>query len=246
MNCGSKSGGHTYFPHRRIHIEIFHYVSRFPTKFLSHVPTLRRYSRWILSFPSRALQVSPRTRWTFMKIQKILVCFCCRESPRTLVPFCIFLPHLRTRRCVILIWVSRYGFRRTLLKNQTFLTRCSVFHRMAGCIWTQHSRRTCFSLRNSVWRRLRHCHNYLFSVSLFHPLVLKFWAANWAEKADVKQMEKIVPLIMSTYLIWTLGSRLILSHNHSGATLWVLDTCLIVGLLPSMIILITASLSSKM
>ena len=33
--------------------------------------------------------------------------------------------------------------------------------------------------------------------------------------------------------------------NQSSATLWVRDTCLIVGLLPLMIILITASLSSK-
>ena len=46
--------------------------------------------------------------------------------------------------------------------------------------------------------------------------------------------------------IWILGSKLILSNNQSRATLWVLDTCLIVGFLPFMIILITASLSSKM
>ena len=40
-------------------------------------------------------------------------------------------------------------------------------------------------------------------------------------------------------------SNLILSNNQSSATLWVLETCLIVGLLPWMIILITASLSSN-
>ena len=50
----------------------------------------------------------------------------------------------------------------------------------------------------------------------------------------------------STYLIWILGSRLILSKDQSRATLWVLVTCLTVGLLPLMIILITASLSSEM
>ena len=38
---------------------------------------------------------------------------------------------------------------------------------------------------------------------------------------------------------------LILSNNQSKATLWVLDTCLIVGLRPVIIIFITASLSSK-
>ena len=42
-----------------------------------------------------------------------------------------------------------------------------------------------------------------------------------------------------------LESRLILSNNQSKATLWVLNTCLIVGLRPFIIILITASLSSK-
>ena len=39
---------------------------------------------------------------------------------------------------------------------------------------------------------------------------------------------------------------MILPNNQSSATLWVRDTCLIVGLLPFIIILITASLSSKM
>ena len=40
------------------------------------------------------------------------------------------------------------------------------------------------------------------------------------------------------------GSKLIRSNNQSNANLWVLETCLIVGLLPLMIILITASLFS--
>ena len=51
--------------------------------------------------------------------------------------------------------------------------------------------------------------------------------------------------LVSMYLIWILGSRLIRSNNQSRATLWVLETCLTVGLLPLMIILITASLSSN-
>ena len=51
--------------------------------------------------------------------------------------------------------------------------------------------------------------------------------------------------LVSTYLIWILGSKLILSNNQSRATLWVRETCLIVGLRPLIIILITASLSSK-
>ena len=35
---------------------------------------------------------------------------------------------------------------------------------------------------------------------------------------------------VSTYLIWILVSKLILSHNRSSTTLWVRNTCLIVGL----------------
>ena len=80
--------------------------------------------------------------------------------------------------------------------------------------------------------------------------------------ADIKQMEKIVPLItcdvpfcqhvcelvfgVNIVELDFFGSRLILSNNPSSATLWVLDTCLIVGLMLLMIILITAWLSSGM
>ena len=51
--------------------------------------------------------------------------------------------------------------------------------------------------------------------------------------------------LVSTYLIWILGSKLILSDNQSNATLWLLDTCLIIELVPLMIMFITSSLSSK-
>ena len=51
--------------------------------------------------------------------------------------------------------------------------------------------------------------------------------------------------LVSIYLIWILESKLILSNNQSRATLWVLETCLIVELVPLIIILITASLSSN-
>ena len=47
------------------------------------------------------------------------------------------------------------------------------------------------------------------------------------------------------FRIRILESRPTLSNNQSRATLWVLDTCLIVGLRPFIIILIAASLSSK-
>ena len=51
---------------------------------------------------------------------------------------------------------------------------------------------------------------------------------------------------VSTYLVWIFRPKLTLSNHQSRATLWVLDTCLTVGLRPLMIILITASLSSRM
>ena len=51
--------------------------------------------------------------------------------------------------------------------------------------------------------------------------------------------------LVSMYLIWISGSRFIRSNNQSRATRWVRETCLIVGLLPFIIILITASLSSN-
>ena len=51
--------------------------------------------------------------------------------------------------------------------------------------------------------------------------------------------------LVPMYLIWILGSKLIRSNNQSRATLWVLETCLIVGLLPFIIILITASFVFK-
>ena len=44
--------------------------------------------------------------------------------------------------------------------------------------------------------------------------------------------------LVSMYLIWMMESKLIRFNNQSRATLWVLETCLIVGLLLFMIILI--------
>ena len=85
---------------------------------------------------------------------------------------------------------------------------------------------------------------------------------NGTEMADVEKTQKMIPFItceifpfvnmsaswflVSIYLIYIFESRLMRSKNQSSATLWVLETCLIVGLLPLIIILITASLSSKL
>ena len=77
--------------------------------------------------------------------------------------------------------------------------------------------------------------------------------ASRTEMADVEQMKKIVPLITCEVpfvnmceLVFGVGSsELILSNNQSKATLCFLYTCLTVGLRPLILILITASLSSK-
>ena len=79
--------------------------------------------------------------------------------------------------------------------------------------------------------------------------------------ADVEQMKKILPFVKCEITFGqnvcelmfgvnvpklNLGVQIILSNNQSKATLWVLDTCLIVGLQPFIVTLITTSLSSKM
>ena len=118
------------------------------------------------------------------------------------------------------------------------------------------------------WLRFRHHSIFLSGLSFLLPLRHGLGFVNWFEMAagkdrkthNVEQTEKVVPFITSEvafgqqvselvfwsiYFIWILGSKLILSNNQSNATLWVLDACLIIGLLPFMIILISASLSSN-
>ena len=129
-----------------------------------------------------------------------------------------------------------------------------------------------FRLRWNHWSWL--CHRWTltgsrFLTSLWHGALLcdrirkkiaEMAAREHRKTHYVEQMEKMIPLVtrktplvrmsaswflVSAYLIWILGTKLILSNNQSRATLWVLETCLMVGLLPFMIILITASLSTK-
>ena len=76
------------------------------------------------------------------------------KSPRTLVHLCIFLPHLRTRRCILIrfsLSLSLYKFPCTL---PILLTGCPECPRTFRCNWTLQSRRTCRSMRDQVQRRL--------------------------------------------------------------------------------------------
>ena len=117
------------------------------------------------------------------------------------------------------------------------------------------------------WHRLgyrRFSFRRPFLKSLSHDGCLFNWskmaAREHREIHHVEQTKKIAPFI--THKIYfsqqvfdlvfgvnifdlDLGVQ-ILSNNQSNATLWVLDTFLIIGLRPLMIILITASLSSNM
>ena len=103
--------------------------------------------------------------------------FCRYESPRTLVHLWLFLPHLRTRRCV-LVGFSRHKFPCTL---PILLTRCFECPQTFRCSWTLHSRRTCRSMRDQVRRRFRHCHNYRVSFLFLHPFRHGVKAAGRAE-----------------------------------------------------------------
>ena len=99
-------------------------------------------------------------------------------------------------------------------------------------------------------------HNPVFIFLFLHPFRHPFGGAakqaeilgtaKRVEMADVEQMKKIIPthhvwdcllskclqagVLVSMYRIGILGSKLILSNNQSRATLWVLDTCRIVGI----------------
>ena len=87
------------------------------------------------------------------------------------------------------------------------------------------------------------------SLNWLQEYVEKFKILNKQNKWVHSSHEKLnlVRMSASWVLVLSFGfSTLILSKNQSRATLWVLDTCLIVGLCPWIIILITASLSSKM
>ena len=104
----------------------------------------------------------------------------------------------------------------------------------------------------SLWLILHLIFSVLFDIPSEHSAELKWLMLNkhtkWFHSSRVK-----FPLVkmsssycfVSMYLIWIFGSQLIRSNNQSRATLWLLETCLIVGLLPLIIILITASLSSN-
>ena len=145
-------------------------------------------------------------------------------------------------------------------RPQRKLTFMSGFPRASWCSWSQHIKSSFATSRNQIQHRFRLCCDSFFTWIFLRSFRHHFRTIGITETANVKQTQKVLPFItcdislsqyvaswflVSMYLIRNLGSKLILSNHQSRATLWVVETCLIVGLLPFMIILITASLSSN-
>ena len=203
--------------------------------------------------------IAPRFRYG--KFPRYLIFICCDRFPcyffHQPAKLCILQPHLKTRRCVG-FWISSHPAFRFPWSHE--------FLRAFGCNRTFRGWGTCRNMRRQVRRcRFRFCHTSFFSFLLLHPFCRRFGAAilsaaKRAEMTDVEQVKKIVSLVTCEITFGqyvcelmfgvdapnlNLGSRLTLSNNQSRATLWFFDTCLIVGLLPLIIILIRASLPSK-
>ena len=127
--------------------------------------------------------------------------------------------------------------------------------------WRQEHQESFRCIPRLVHHRHRLCCDSFFTWIFLRSFRHHFRTTDRTEMANVKQNTRRwfhstrvkFPLVsMSTswilesmYLIWILVSKWIRSNNQSRATLWVLETCLTVGLLPFMIMLITASLSSN-
>ena len=267
MNCGLLSECHKHSPH----IEVFHFVFWIALEVLSQIRVdflviwnvSTRYTVFV-----RPLRVvvdddfpvfCGRFPCTFLKT-RILFPSCSSEFPRTFVRFCIWKPHLRTRRCVILIWTSSGRFPCTFcamrfepcwLGARSFPGRFDALEtgtvrELAAVCETKFN--VGFDFATIISSPCSSC--ILFAIVLRQPAELKMLMFNrrrWLFHSSRVRLPFVSMsaswFLVSTCLIWILGSRLM--NNQSSATLWVRDSCLIVGLLPWMIILITASLSSK-
>ena len=160
---------------QRIHIEVLHFVFWLAFELLSQVRVdflevwnvRTRYA--VIVRPLRVVLVVDvgilcgKFPCFFLKTL-FLVRSCSSECPCTFAHLCICSPHLRTWRCVILIWTSSSWFPSTLCYEfRTLLTWCSEYPRATGCTRTQCCRRACCRMRDQVQRRLRRCHKSLSS-----------------------------------------------------------------------------------
>ena len=199
---------------------------------------------WILNL--RTSKVCSEYEWWLKEIQKLRMyfpqtsrvhsgktCIAQRTSNKLdkitsvrLLGFCIMLGKTaRSRRCNKKVEWSSVNFEDVSYQARSFPEIFSTFQiaflrkEKDGC-WKSGCRK--------LWCR-SWCERDATNCATHHAWKLPFvkmsasWFLNW------------------TYFIWICAFKFILSNNQPIATLWVRDTCLIVGLL----IFITASLSSK-
>ena len=145
-------------------------------------------------------------------------------------------------------------------RAQSLLTFMSGFPRAFWCSRGKNIRSPYAASRDQIHHRLWFCCDSFFTCIFSCSFRHHFRTIGGTEMVNVEQTQKIMPFItcemsMCQYVcelvlgvnVFDLefGVQMIRSNNQSRATLWVLETCFIVRLLPFVIILITASLSSK-
>ena len=165
-----------------------------------------------------------------------------------------------TKRLVVHSQVSPLLVAAHSTSSEAFDIHIWCFPRAFWCNRGKHVRIPYAASRDQIHHRLRFCCDSFFTCIFFAffstSLQDNWWNWNgwcWTNTND-DSIHHVWNFPLSVCLrvgfwcqcIWFgfLVSKLILSNNQSRATLWVLETCLIVGLLPFMIILITASSSS--
>ena len=281
MNCSLKSDRQKYTPYGCVHMEVFHLIRRTETISVSHNRenllhvqhafcwNLLKYGDCVANLRHRLRFPSLLSVLSFLDFLDILGRQVSLYLPNLQVNSgvpgllllrhvqkCIFLPSLRTRRCVS-IEFSCFWFP---CSWPIFSTRCLEYHRAFRRNRILHSRGTCRDSEDQIHRPLWLCHDPFFSFLFLHPFFtivlvqlakLKFWEQQNKPKLLMLNMwrrlfhssrvkSSFVNMsaswfLVSRYLIWILGSWLILSNNKSSATLWVQDTCLIARLRPLMI-----------
>ena len=203
---------------------------------------------------------SPSFRFGKIHISRLL--FCCDRFLRCCVhqtaKVCILQSRLRTRRCVG-FWISShpaFGF----LGGYDYP---GILDAIADeeLVWTWENMFIAVHFDFATLVSSSFCSCIFFAIVFGQLIKLEFSAQqvelkwlmlnNWRRLFHSLRVNLLFVkmsaswCLVSMYRIWILGSKLILSNNQSKATLWVLDTFLIVGLRPLIIFLITASLSSN-
>ena len=178
------------------------------------------------------------------------------RSPRSNLHHFIRFPHLRRPILVsIPLWTgcSFYGLRGNWLSDLVFPRVSDAIEASTSGVLSLHRETKFiigFDFAVTLSSPASSC--VLFDITSEQSVELKWLMLNkhkrWfhSSRVDFPLVRMSASwFLVSMYLIWIMGSKLILSNNQSRATLWVRETCLIVGLLSFIINLITALLSSN-